>query len=197
MINILIDTFPKHLEIDGKEYAINTDYRYALNTMLAFEDAELTIYEKVEIMLRNLYGENVPENVDEALEKCQYFLNVGSDSKEEESHSRKLYSFSKDAGLIYAAFQATHGINLSETKLHWWRFINLFMDLGQDTTFCQLVSLRKRYYSGKCTKEEKQSIREMWSIFEIKDLDEQKWIDEEKENFKKAKLARNLARQNG
>ena len=70
------------------------------------------------------------------------------------------------------------------------------MDLGQDTTFCQLVALRKRYYSGKCTKEEKHSIKEMWAVFDIPadenySLEEKRIIDQVTENARKAKAARN------
>ena len=193
-MNILVDEFPHSLEVDGKEYEIKTDFRYALSSILAFEDAELTTYEKVLIMLQNIYGDTVPKNVEQALIKCQYFLNAGNEDREERQQ-RRLYSFSKDAGLIYAAFQATHGINLSETKLHWWRFLNLFMDLGQDTTFCQLVSLRKRYYSGKTTKEENQAIREMGNVFKVPDneiysLEDREKIAKIKADYEKAKANR-------
>lgn len=194
-MNILIDKFPSTLEVEGKEYEINTDFRFALSSILAFEDNELTTLEKVSVMLQNIYGDEIPENVEEALIQCQFFLNAGSPNKDEETHKRRLYSFSQDAGLIYAAFQATHGINLGDEKLHWWRFINLFMDLGQDTTFCQLVSMRKRYYDGKCTKEEKQAIREMWDVFNVPDteiysLEEKETISKIKENYRKAKDAK-------
>lgn len=193
-MNVLVDTFPQTLEIDGVEYAINSDYRYSLSAILAFEDDDLTNYEKVSVLLQNIFADTVPEDVEQALDKCQYFLNAGQESKSE-SNERRLYSFSKDAGLIYAAFQATHGINLSDTDLHWWRFLNLFMDLGQDTTFCQLVSLRKRYYAGKTNKEENRAIRGMWEIFDIPDntimsLEDREKIAKLKADYQKAKEGR-------
>lgn len=197
MLNVLVDEFPEVLEVDGAEFAINTDFRFSLSTMLAFEDTDLTAYEKTVIMLHNLFGDTIPEDTEEALQKCQWFLNCGAESsEEEESHSRRLFSWAKDANFIFSAFNATHGIDLQSTKMHWWRFYALFMDLGQDTTFCSMTALRKRYYAGKCSKEERAAIRDMWDVFDIPDeqeftLDEQEIITKLKDNYHKAKEARN------
>ena len=59
-MNILIDQLPEAVEIDGVEYSINTDYRTAILIMMAFEDEALTAQDKAIIMLRLLYGEDIP-----------------------------------------------------------------------------------------------------------------------------------------
>lgn len=196
MFNVLVDEFPTSIEVSGIPYKVNTDFRFSLSTMLAFEDSSLTAYEKSVIMLHNLFGDIVPENTEEALEKCQWFLNCGAEAGEEEADTRRLFSWSKDANFILAAFSATHGIDLQSVKMHWWRFYALFMDLGQDTTFCSLTALRKRYFAGKCSKEERAMIRDMGSVFEVPDsqtlsLEEQEIANKLKENYRKAKEARN------
>jgi hypothetical protein len=45
------------------------------------------------------------------------------------------------------------------------------MDLGTETTFCQLVSLRKRIKTGKATREERNAAREMGEVYEVPDVD--------------------------
>jgi hypothetical protein len=67
----------------------------------------------------------------------------------------RLYSFAKDANYIFSAFQQTHGIDLTTAKLHWWQFLALFMDLGGETAFSNIVDLRSRLKDGTATKEEK------------------------------------------
>ena len=196
MLNILVDEFPVNLEIDGEVYVINTDFRYSLSTLLAFEDPDLTGYEKTSIMLQNLYGENIPPNTEEALIKCQWFLDCGSDPPEDSKSQRRLFSWTHDGAFIFAAFNATHGIDLQTVQMHWWKFLALFMDLGQDTTFCGLTALRKRYYAGKCTKEERAMIQDMGEVFDVPDdqmysLEEQEIISKLKENYRKAKEKRN------
>ena len=194
-MNILVDSFPTSLEIDGVDYEIKTDYRYSLYTILAFEDKELTNYEKLNIMLENLFVE-IPDNVEAMLEKTQWFLNGGKESSSDDSENR-LYSFSKDASLIFAAFKQTHNIDLEqETNLHWWKFLSYFMDLGQNTVFCQLVALRDKYYSGRASKEEKQAIRKMGDMFYIDQtddtlsLEDREKVERVKEDYRKAKELR-------
>ncbi len=172
-MNILVEDLPETLEIDGNSYRINSDFRACLLTIMAFEDNELTMQEKQHILLNNLFAEEMPSNLEGAIQAALQFLNgkSGSDCETEERTSPRLYSLSHDANFIYAAFKQTHGIDLQTDKLHWWKFLALFMDLGSETTFCSLVSLRKRIKTGKATKEEKAAAREMGDIFNVPELD--------------------------
>ncbi len=180
-MNILLDKLPTSIEIDGTKYEVNSDFRYCLATILAFEDEELADTEKQQIMLSNLYKE-IPENLTEALRKAVWFLNGGNEGSEEESSGMRLYSFQKDANYIFAAFRQTHGIDLQTIGyLHWWAFMALFLDLGQDTVFCQLINLRKRVKTGKATKEEKAAAREMGDMFAIPDYDDRTLEEKEAE----------------
>jgi hypothetical protein len=185
------------VEIDGKEYELNTDYEAALYTILAFEDNDLAQGEKVDLMLDNLFFE-MPENLQEAAEKAQWFLNGGKESIDTDTE-RRLFSFSQDSSFIYSAFNQTHRIDLQEENIHWWKFLSLFMDLGQDTTYCQLVGLRSRFYAGSCTEEEKEHIAKIADIFYIKNSTHISAEEREaerlfKENYEKAKAARDAAR---
>jgi hypothetical protein len=167
-MNILIERLPDAVEIDGREYLLNTDFRTCLRVILAFEDPELTNAEKQMVMLNNIYPE-MPENIQAALDQANKFLNGGNVEKSEEEgvFLPRLYSFSKDANFIFAAFKQTHDIDLSTEQLHWWKFIALFMDLGGETTFSNLIQLRKKVFTGTATKEEKQAASDMGEIFDI------------------------------
>ena len=171
MSNILIDQLPTAVEVGGHEYRINSDFRTGIRILLAYEDDELTAYEKQMITLENLYPK-IPEDTQGAIEQAMKFLNGGkAETAGEEDLPMRLYSFSKDAELIFSAFRQTHGIDLETAKLHWWSFLALFMDIGADTTFCNLVSLRKRIKTGKASKEELQSASEMGDLMDIPELD--------------------------
>jgi hypothetical protein len=165
-VNLLVDELPDAVEIDGKEYLLNTDFRNCLNVILAYEDENLTDYEKQVIMLRNLYPV-IPDNTEIAIEKALVFMDGGEQAKSEGIAKPRIYSFSKDSSLIYSAFKQTHGIDLSVDHLHWWKFLALFVDLGADTAFSNIVNLRSRVKSGKATKEERAAAREMGDLFEV------------------------------
>lgn len=180
-MNILIDALPTAVEINGKEYEITTDFRAVLRVIMAFEDSDLAAIEKQMIMLQNLYPV-IPDDLKEAIQKAVKFINGGVDSKDDEDDpGPRVYSFSKDAGLIFSAFQQTHGIDLETAEMHWWKFLALFMDLGQDTAFCQLVGLRKRVKTGKASKEERQAAREMGDVFDIPEVDDRTLGERERE----------------
>ena len=191
-MNILVDELPKIVIVGDTEYALKTDFRYALMTILAFEDQDLSNNEKASIMLQNTFDE-IPRDLQQAVVKCQWFLNAG-ETTEDRHEGPRLYSFEHDAQLIYAAFVQTHKIDLQNANIHWWQFLSLFMDLGKDTTFCNLVALRSRYIKGKLTSEERHAIRDMKN-FHLPDartisLEEREERNEFMERYKQAKIER-------
>lgn len=192
-MNILIETLPTAIEIDGIEYDINSDFRSCLRIILAFEDGSLAAFEKQMILLENLY-KDMPTNLEQAIKKGIKFLNGGKDEDTNKSQPR-LYSFEKDAPFIMAAFKQTHDIDIETSDMHWWKFMTLFMDMGSDTTFSNLVSLRKRVKTGKATKEERAAAREIEDIFDLPEIDnrtlEEREIDNEfVERFRRGKERR-------
>lgn len=157
-MNFLTDEFPEAIQVGEKVFAINTDFRVGLEILLDFEDPELDDYSRQILMIKRLYSE-LPEEKDyeaAAIQAVKY-LNGGNSDFEGESREAKprVYSFKQDGQLIYAAFHQTHHIDLKTEKLHWWKFLALFMDLGADTHFNSLVNMRSRYYEGKATDDEK------------------------------------------
>ena len=181
-MNILTDVLPVTVKTNNTEYKINYDFRTCLKIIMAFEDNDLTPQEKQIILLSMLF-QKLPPNMEQALERANWFLNGGKVNSEEESDELRLYSFAKDANFIFAAFKQTHGIDLQEVNLHWWKFLALFMDLGQDTTFCQLISLRKRIAKGTASKEEKQAADEMGEAFIIPQVDDRTLEEKEQEQI--------------
>lgn len=172
-MNVLIDKLPMSVRIGDKVYAIRTDFRVCLKIMLAFEDYGLTDYEKSAVMLNLLY-EEIPPDLESAMRLAVKFLDGGMSTPQQDAENRscdeveRLFSFSHDANRIYSAFRSTYGIDLSAVEyMHWWTFMSLFMDLGEDCAFNNLVALRKRKRDGKLTKEEKQMWNATPELFEL------------------------------
>jgi hypothetical protein len=181
-VNVLVEDLPEAVEIDGREYLIRSDHRTCIRVILAFEDDGLTMQEKRALLLANLYPE-IPTNTERAYAQGVKFLD-GGESEGDDVDSEpalRVYSFSQDAGFIFAAFRQTHGIDLEAETLHWWKFLALFSDLGAETTFCQLAGLRKRVRTGKATKEEKQAARELGKVFEVPEPDTRTLEEREQE----------------
>jgi hypothetical protein len=197
MINLLFSAPPVELEVDGELYPINHDYRTGLRVIMAFQDNTLLSAEKTSVLLENVYAETVPDDLGGAIKEALWFIDCGITEEQQQSPHR-LYSFEKDANIIYAAFQQTHGIDLSMAEdLHWWKFVALLMDTGQDTTFTQLIALRKRVKTGKASKEEIKLAREMGDMFIVEDYispEQRAEKDKFMQNYRKAKQARDAER---
>ena len=55
----MIGYLPNTLVLEGQEFKIRTDYRVALNILCAYNDPDLTPYEKAEVLLECLYEDNI------------------------------------------------------------------------------------------------------------------------------------------
>ena len=192
-MNILSDRFPTAIRIDDKVYSVNADFRNCIKIILAFEDRELTIEEKYQVMLIRLYGEDMPKNVEQAIEKAIRFLDCGVERIQDQREPRRVYSFKRDAKYIYSGIHQTHGIDLETVEfLHWWKFVFLFTDLTDGCAFNNILSLRQRKADGKLTKEERAVFMKAPEIF---DLDWEPYEEEEESEF--MRLLRVGEKQNG
>ena len=77
----MIGQLPTSIKVNGKEIAINTDFRTALIVLVACNDVELSDREKVYVMVDALVGfENLAqEDVEEAIKQCSWFMDGGKD----------------------------------------------------------------------------------------------------------------------
>jgi hypothetical protein len=184
MDTFLIDAFPEAVEIDGVEYELNTDFRIGIQIMMDFESDEWTEEEKAWLMLNRLYKN--PEsitNYEEALRLATQYLNAGKlpDEAPDTEYQLRLYSFSRDSRLIYAAFHQTHGIDLQTVNMHWWKFFSLFMDLGSETSFNSLIYARQSVIDGKATDDQKRFVEVHGGLFaesgtQYADMDEEELL---------------------
>ena len=176
-MNILIDVLPEHVEIDGIEYKINTDFRIGIMFELLIQDNTITDMEKVEIAL-NLYYPEIPHDPIQALEKILWFYRCGKeyDTKspqegtEGTTQQQAIYSFEHDAEYIYAAFLDQYGIDLQDIPhLHWWKFRALFKGLKEDNLIVKIMGYRAIQIDDSMTDAEKKFYRKMKRIYALPD----------------------------
>lgn len=182
-MNVLTDKFPTKINVNNKVLRINSDFRNCIKIIEAFEDDDLFDEEKYLILIRRLYIDEVKEeDLEQAIIKGIKFLDLGEENENNEENVKRLYSFSKDDSYIYTGIRQSHNIDLNSIEyLHWWNFVYLFLDIGQDCMFNQLVYYRKRKNEGKLTKDEKKVYISMRKILDLDyDID-----DEEDDEFMK------------
>jgi hypothetical protein len=145
----MIGRLPKSLEVNGKSYAIRSDFRDCLLILQAFGDPELSDYERMMVMLKCLYVDDIPdEDVDKAIEQAVWFLNCG-DSVGNAQSSKQLYDFEHDEHILFASLNHVAGKEIRlEEYMHFWTFIGLFNEIGEGT-FSTVVQIRSKKNKGK------------------------------------------------
>lgn len=175
-MNVLTDKFPTKIKVNNKILNINSDFRNCIKIIEAFEDEELMDEEKILILIKRLYLDEIDSiDLEEAYKKGIKFLDLGEETKDEHT-TKRIYAFGKDSNYIYTGIRQAHNIDLNSIEyLHWWNFVYLFLDIGQECMFNQIIYYRKRKNEGKLTKEEKKiylSMRKLLDLDYIEENDE-------------------------
>lgn len=131
--------------VGGRELPICADFRSMLQ-IDALLTADLTEEERGEQILHLFYG-RIPEDISAAAGAMLWFFRCGADADEKDKNSAASpaapdFSYQADAGLIYAAFLDQYGIDLTQKKLHWWKFRALFDALRHDHVFSEVRRCR-------------------------------------------------------
>lgn len=186
-MNLLVDNLPTKIKINNKIYEINYDYKTAINILQACEDKSLTHEDKVFVIVNNLYKDEIDvEDYYEAVEKAVRFLDCNTKEQNKSTTDKRVYSFTKDGNYIFTGINQTHHIDLEQTpNLHWWKFVALFLDMGTDCFFSELIYYRKRKLEGKLTKEEKKKYKELKEILDLSEETEIEQDNQAKNDFLK------------
>lgn len=169
-MNVLTDNFPTKIKVNNKILKINPDFRNCIKIIEAFEDEDLFVDEKYLILIKRLYIDEIEDNdIEEAILKGIKFLDLGEENKDDNTIIKKrLYSFTKDDNYIYTGIRQSHNLDLNSIEyLHWWNFVYLFLDIGQDCMFNQLIYYRQRKNEGKLTKDERKVYLSMRKILDL------------------------------
>ena len=131
--------YPEYATIDGEEYKINTDFNVALRCFEVVEDDEITDTERTLAVLFLLYGFIPDHHLDEFLDKASLFLQCGVKNDNPSSNERDI-DLNADRCYINASFMSDYKIDLSQTKMHYWMFVDLLKGL---TEHCILSRVRE------------------------------------------------------
>lgn len=183
--NILYDKLPE--EWNG--YHINTSFRVGVQLSIMMDDQELTDREKQYYMLLLLFGDNegnivAPES-NEDIEECLKFLLSGwhhdRSPKEDKEDHKKYMDYFVDQGRIYADFMHFYGIDLNTASLHYWTFQYLLWGMpAEESSFLQVLSLRRKKPRKNASKEEIEAIKEAHEIYDLEQPKKQYSKEEKK-----------------
>lgn len=136
----LVKGLPEEICVNGVLYPVNTDFRrWILMTKLFGEDA-LPIGRKLALAAKIADMEEIPADYDGFGRALLLFASCGQ--RAGESGGEAVFDFYEDGDAIWAGFYRIYGIDLTETSMHWWKFMALLRGLPADTEFMGRVALR-------------------------------------------------------
>lgn len=160
----MLGSLPTRLKVGDKWYGIKTDYRNILTILQAYNDKSLTDRDKVYVVMRRMYRDNLRlirrEDYKDALKAANEFIECRQ-REDSKKPSPRVVNWVKDEQLIFPAINKAAGCEVRALPyLHWWTFLGYFQSIDGDSTWGFILTLRQKRAKGK--KLEKYE-REFWN----------------------------------
>lgn len=149
----MIGELPHTVSVNGKDYAVRTDFRDILKIVTAFTDPELEDNEKVYICLFIFYEDFdlLSRNDYEAAFKAAiHFIDHGSEEDTEEARKTpRVMDWEQDESIMFPAINKVAGFETrSADYVHWWTFMGYYMEITEGV-YSNVLSLRLKKAKGK------------------------------------------------
>jgi hypothetical protein len=134
----LHERLPEHVEVNGRRYRLDLDFRNVLRMMDTLGRDDLLPGAREYLALRCIMRKP-PKRTGPVLGAVRELL-----FPEHRGDGQRLTSFEQDAGLIRAAFRQAYGIDLYRDKLHWVEFTELLSALPEGSRYSEVLGIRAR-----------------------------------------------------
>ena len=166
--------YPEYVEVEGKLYKINTDFRVAIECNRIAEDNTIGDFERALGIIYTLFGEegiNAQGHYGKLLELAKKYLSCGKEI--EDTNDKPDMDFIEDMDYIEASFMSDYHMDITDQKIHWWKFCNLMnglsnSELGNCCVLNRIRNLRTFDLSTIKDNKERQKIAKAKKQVELK-----------------------------
>ncbi len=201
------------VDVGGLTYAVDADFRTMIevehllmgrdtlpeqeafakeimgyNPELSFEDACKNA--KCQEALRLFYKDNIPEDLEGAVDRMIWFYGCGKEDKDTggKKSSKTVYSYKHDFDYIAAGFLQDYKLDILDIGfLHWWKFTSLFSALKDDCKIREIMAYRGTDLKN-LDKEQRKHVREMQKLYALPECEMSKEEEELKNRVREALL---------
>jgi len=177
MSNILLDSLPDTVMVDGREFPIYSDFRTGIILEQILDDDTLDGKEQFHAIMQLYFVDEVPENKEGALRAILDFYRCGKKEKKRRRNTKseqnvpkkkKVYDFMYDDDYVYSAFLTQYGIDLNEIEyLHWWKFMAMFRSLESHNKIIEIIGYRQADLGKIEDKKERARIANLQKLYEL------------------------------
>lgn len=128
--------YPQYIEVEGKLYKINTDFKTAIKCNQIAEDTTIGDLERSLGIICTLFGSEALDDGKTNSELYEKLINLAKkylacgEEKCEESNKQPDMDFDEDYSYIATSFMSDYGIDLDNCEMHWWKFMDLMNGLS-------------------------------------------------------------------
>ena len=125
-----MNNYPEYVEVNGRKYKINTDFRIAIRCNQIATDETIGDFERALGIIVTLFGEdsiNYQEDYEMLLKLAKKYLSCGKEL--ENTNEEPDMDYIEDYSYIKTSFRSDYGINLDKESMHWWEFYDLMNGL--------------------------------------------------------------------
>ena len=170
MFNVILDDPPKSY----KGYALRTDFRQGLKFFRNVGDDKMEETQKAKNIILCLFGAfhyglfKDEQTIKDTWQFINWYISGGKE-EQEDIGGKRLFDFNIDHGRLYAAFLQVYGIDLRNTDLHWWIFLELFASLPDSTKLSSVIEIRNKEIPKKADKKYRAELLRLKRAFAIGD----------------------------
>ena len=135
MFNILLDDMP----CDYMGHKIKTDFKQVFKFFAMQDDKDLTNQEKTILMISCFFEK--PVYTQDFIDYIGYYIRQGEEPAEEDD-GETIFSWNQDINYVFAAFMQVYKLDLTQAKMHWWKFLALYKGLPTGTKIGDIVQTR-------------------------------------------------------
>ena len=161
--------YPEYVEVNGKKYKINTDFRYAIRCNQIAEDESIDDVKRGLAIICTLFGKdsiNHREDYEKLLELAKKYLLCGKEL--EENNKEPDMDFIQDQNYIKSSFKYDYKYDpYAMEYLHWYEFYN------------DLDNLSNSEFGNCCVLNRVRNLRNM-DTSKIQDADLKRQVEEDK-----------------
>ena len=178
---------PTSLRVGEVDYKIRTDFDEILNILDAMNDPDFPDEGKGFVQIACLYENwrDIPQELyEEAIQIGNKFIDHGL-AEDDGKPQLKLMDWRQDANLIVPAVNAVAHTDIRLIEhLHWWTFLDWFMEI-RESLFSNVLNIRqKKAKHKKLEKHEREFYREHRTLIDLKERESEE-AKQEKDNLLK------------
>ena len=122
---------PKYVEANGRQYKINTNFKYAMECDRIAKDETIGDFERALAIIYTLFGDKGLEHQDDYEKLLKMALKYLSCGKEVVNNDKPDMDFIQDYNLIWTSMYSDYnGLDIDKVDIHWWKFVDMMDGLS-------------------------------------------------------------------